>query len=315
MPEQEPLQPTYHKRTYFSVSTLVSFARCPRRYFYQKCGLQSREEALALDYGTAMHKAIPAILTGRGLEVAMEEFQSVWQGREGDEKRNSKRAIQQLGHFLFTHKDGKSLYNLLPAPEGTLELNEDTSTFEVPALLDVGLPIPVFVRIDGLTTHRDNGDFYGLEFKTTSRLDAKFFDSFEMNVQILTYALALRTLTGKQIKGFFVEGMLIDKSKLDNITHPVLTLDHHLKAIHRWLQYWGSLLLAAEDMYLKNSNPDDASAFVQNFAGCTAYPHFYISSFPCEYMNLCRVENWKDLTSLYDVVPDHNPIKLTIGET
>lgn len=305
------ITPKYVPREYISVSTLMKFIRCPRLYFYIKSGLVSKEEAPALDYGKAMHKAVP-IAMARGLDEALAAFESIWKGREVDDKRNSRRARLQLSHFAHSHGGGRSIYTFERPPANPgIELAEETSEFEVPAVLDVGLPIPLVVQIDGLVKHRDTNELWGWEFKTTSRLNASLFENMEMNPQILTYTLALRTLTGTRVKGMMAEAMLIDKSKVDNMTHLIQVEDHHLESIKLWLRFYAMQLLACEKKYSEIG----AEAFVKNFAGCSAYPQFYMPSWMCDYANLCRVENWENLISLYDVREDHKFIKLTNGVT
>jgi hypothetical protein len=301
--------PPYVPREYLSVSTLMDFIRCPRRYFHRKSGLQSpsESEAIAPLYGTAMHKAVPVALAA-GLAPALEAFQSVWENNEGDDKRNTRRAAAQLGHFVHSHSQGRSIYSFEKPPAGAIEVDETTSPFEIPAVIDVGLSVPIVVRIDGLVRHRDTDDLWGWEFKTTSRLNASLFDGLEMNPQILTYTLALRSLTGLKVRGMMTEAMLIDKVKVDNMTHPIAVQDHMVDSIALWLRFYGELLLACEKRYLETG---DFNSFPKNFSGCSAYPHFYIPSWPCDYSNLCRVEDWRNLTSLYSHKPDHKFIKLT----
>ena len=299
-------EPKYAPREYLSVSTLMSFIRCPRRYFYQKCGLTTHEEPAALKYGTAMHKAVPLSFT-KSLDEVYATFDSVWQGVEADEKRNPRRARAQLSHFQHSHRGGRSIYTFEPPPSGTIKLDEETSEYEVPAVIDVGLPIPLVVRIDGLVRHRDTGELWGWEFKTTSRLNSNLFEGMEMNPQVLTYTLALQTLTGQKIKGMIAEAMLIDKTKVDNMAHPIPVQPHMVKSIATWLRYWGQLLLDCEAREAELG----AEAFIKNFAGCSAYPLYYMPSFACDFANLCRVENWKDMVPFYRVKPDHKFVNLT----
>lgn len=304
------LAPTYSKRQHLSVSTLMDFVRCPRRFFYKKSGLQSRDPAPALLYGTAMHKAIPVCLT-QGLESAVETFNSVWLDNEfGDTKRNAKRAKAQLSHFYHTHSGGRSIYSFEVPPKGDITPKEDVSPFEVESYIDVGLSVPLLVRVDGLVRHRDTGELWGFEFKTVSGWTyAKIFEGLEMHPQVLTYTLALRTLTGERIRGMMTEAMLIDASKVDNMTHPIPVQEHQLDGAMRWLQFYGELLLACE------AKVDElgAEAFVQNWAGCTPYAHHYMSGFACDYANLCRVDDWKKLVSFYDVVPEaEKEVRLTV---
>jgi hypothetical protein len=302
----ETLTPQYTKRDYLSITTLLEFVRCPRRHFYRKSGLVPRDaDITALVYGSAMHKAVPICLT-EGLKNAFEAFSSVWDEKLANDKRSTQRAYAQLSHFYHTHSGGRSIYSFEKPPRGDIALEEETSPLEVPAVIDVGLPIPLFVRIDGLVRHRDTGELWGWEFKTASRLNASLFEAMEFSPQVLSYTMALRTITGLDVRGMMAEGMLIDKAKVDNMLHPIPVQEHLMADILRWLKYWGSLLLACEEQYTLQG----AEAFVKNFAGCTPYVHHYTTGWPCEYMNLCRVPDYTQMISYYDVKEDHKAIKL-----
>lgn len=304
--EKDPNNPKaqYVRRSYLSYSSLMSFARCPRRYFYQKSGLAPYDEGPALSYGTAMHKAVDIAVT-EGLDAAMAAFESLWDEGLADEKRNLKRAKAQIGHYLHTHQGGRSIYKILPAPDVGLPPDPERSKFEIPFVVDVGLPVPIAGYIDGWGTHRDTGEFWAREFKTTSRLTAQLLDGLELNPQILTYALILQTVTARPIRGVMWEAMLIDKTKVDNITHPIPIEEHQLAHALTWLKWQGSMLLECEER----------QEFPKNFAGCSPYPMFYTPGFTCDFHNLCRVPNWRQLEDMFQVKPDHRPVDLTIGLT
>lgn len=307
--------PTYVKRRYLSVSTLISFARCPRRYFYSKCGLQSHDEMLAPLYGSAMHAAVPVALETSDVTKSMAAFMSVWDEVESrldasgdsDPKRNRTTAERSLKHFIHTHQGQRSLYTLTPPPAGALVTNDKTSSYEVPWAIDIGLPIPLVGRFDSFCVHRDTGEPWILELKTTSQLNARFFDAHEMSPQNATYCLVGQTLTGQNVAGIMIEGMLVDAKKVENITQPVPIQQHHLEDILRWLRATGHSLLkceqAAEEQLLGS---DTGEHFLKDFTGCTPYPFFYTPGYRCEYADLCRVRDWRLLTSLYQIKPDHD---------
>lgn len=295
----------YRKREYLSYSTLMSFIRCPRRYMYQKMGIATHDEAPALHYGTAMHKAIDVAMT-EGLDSAMKAFDTCWSDSMADAKRSRQRAREQLQHFIFSHSKGRSLYERLPAPkiENTtgLELDKSVSPLEIPFAIDIGLPIPLMGRLDGWCRHRDTGEIYGFEFKTASRLSSGLFDCLEMNPQVLSYALVLRTVLGQKVRGVMYEAMLIDPKKVECLTHPVLVQDHHIDDIALMLRYYGSMLLACEER----------GEFPKNFAGCSAYPLFYTPASHCEFENLCRVPDYNHMLGYYQIKPEHSMVKATV---
>lgn len=315
-------EPEYVKRRYLSVSTLFDFIRCPRRYFYKKSGLVPEESVLAPIYGNALHAACPVALTTEDLDQSMTAFLGVWEKVEevmdefGDEdpKRNRKTAERSLKHFIFTHKGSKSLYKLIKPPVGTLESDQRTSSYEVPWAIDIGLSVPLVGRFDSLCQHRDTGRKWIWELKSKSNwmggLNAKFFDAHEMNPQNCTYALVAKTILGEAIEGVMVEGVLVDKTKVDNMVQPIPIQQHYLEDILLWLQKTGARLLAAEEAFL---NDGDVNAFEKDFTGCTPYPIFYTTGFRCEFADLCRVPDWRQLAGIFKVVPDHDFLKVTVN--
>lgn len=133
-----------------------------------------------------------------------------------------------------------------------------------------------------------------------------------MNPQVLTYALVLNALVDVPIEGVMVEAMLCDAKKVESIVQPVRLKPHHLEAQRKWLVYYGSQLLACEKSFLEREEAFAEVAFPQNFAGCTAYSWFYMSSFPCEYQTLCMMEDYRDLMALYRVKPEHQFVELQV---
>lgn len=312
--------PTYRKRKYLSVSTLINFSRCKRRYFYSKNGLEPQEEHLAPQYGSAMHKAVPLALQTEDLDVAFDGFMSLWaevdeerlsRGDPVDPKRNEKTARRSLQHLIHTHQHNRSLYTLLPPPKEALVADEAVSDYEVPWAIDIGLSVPLVGRCDGLCQHRDTRENWIWELKTTaSYLNAMFFDAHEMAVQNLTYTLACRTTTELDIKGVIVEGMYVHQSKVENMSWPVPVMNHHLIDVHQWLFETGTELLELEKKMEGTENP--ASVWTKNFTLCTPYTMFYRPGFRCDYADMCRAEDWRHVSCLYKVVPEHNFLELSL---
>lgn len=320
----------YRPRKYLSVSTLVDFARCPRRYFYRKCGLQPATDLppLAPTYGSAMHVAVPIALETEDLAKSLSGFMSEWgpiadkmeELGETDKKRNVRCAERSLRHFIFTHSGNKSLYRLAPPPDGTLESDERTSSFEVPWAIDVGLSVPLVGRFDGFCTHRDTGETWIWELKTTSRLDGRFFEAHEMYTQNLVYTLVGQTLLNAPVAGVMVEGILVAASKVDNQTHPLPVREHHLQDVLTWVQRTGNRLLGMERDFHRLTEierkpiEEAASAFYKDFTGCTPYTHFYMPGYRCEYATLCREDNWPALLPMYEITEEHDFLAVTIND-
>lgn len=312
--------PPYRPRQYLSYSTLMSFIRCPRKYFYEKTGISSKDEPAALTYGSAMHKAVPAILLGEGLDAAVAKFSSVWNPELDDSKHNLACAIRSLAHFESQRKPGRRLYDLVPPPprpEG-LTVGEEVADSEVIILVDVGLSVPMYFRVDALCRHTHTGELYGWELKTMGRMTSSMFDGLEFNPQLLSYVLALSTATDTTVRGMMFEALLKDSKKQDCIAQPVPVPQHQLEHVAKWLRYYGNLLLQCEAWHVENKEQIDvesANGFPKNFAGCTAYPMFYQPGSACEFQRLCRVQDWTSLLGDFDIKPEHRPIELMRGLT
>ena len=314
----------YVPRKYLSVSTLIQFARCPRRYFYSKCGLSSRFSSSNPLYGSAMHKAVPVALETEDLDLSVDAFKSVWDpaleeyGAEWEEaqkhktsnknidKHNEKCARRSLMHFIHTHKGEKSLYKLVSGIDHTVELNEQVSDFEVGWSLDIGLDLPLVGRFDGICKHRDTGELWIWELKTTSQMTQNFFNAHEMFTQNLTYCLAGSASLGLNIQGVMLEGMHVHKDKVNNQVHPIPVSMHHLEDIMKWLKHISQALIDCEKAMTDDM---DATPFMKDFTGCSPLTHYYMSGFPCEYMDLCRYPEWQSLIGMYKWSEDHNFLK------
>jgi hypothetical protein len=312
-------------RSWLSISALCEFARCPRKFFYRfGCDLTpAGGEHIALKFGEAIHAGV-GILLGQltnqqanqaSLDKAYAKFMTVWEDRDKhlDEKRNSITARFILLNFMNTHQPGMSLYEILEPPKSTLKVQESVSDYEVPFAIDIGLPVPLVGRIDGLARHRDTKKLVVLEFKTCSQMSDLLFSGFRINPQNLGYALAVRSY-GDELPGYYGLGSLDEV--FDDFIHvpkplktkptvyssqliPVHIQDHLLEAFLEWARYHGSRLLEMEQN----------RSFPRFPSGCHPYAMFGSLGYPCDYMNLCSVPDWTVMKDFYAVAP-HNPYKL-----
>jgi hypothetical protein len=281
----------YKPREWLSISSLVSFARCPRKFFYGSgCRLSSVGDKPALDFGTAIHKGFPECLVGdhsTKLMRAMQAFMSCWRPELNDDKRNPIRAQAMFNDVIATHYN--SIYQLLPPPNGALSIEDKVSDYEIPFAIDIGLDVPLVGRIDGWGRHRDTGEIWGVELKTSSELSARFLDSFQFNPQPLCYTLALKGLSKENVRGVMIEGLRVSKTNAETAIHPIYVQDHHLDAFIKWAQFIGGMILECEKR----------GEFLQYPSGCGPYSMFGSPGYQCEYMQLCQVHDWTTLKNLY----------------
>ena len=260
------------------------------------------EEHPALGYGSALHAAIPWLLRG-DLDKALVAFATVWGERDelGDAKRNTKRARALMESYMRAHQGGRSIFEIVQPPGQRLEISDGISDDEIPFAVDVGLPVPLVGRIDACGRHRDTGELYAVEYKTTSYLGTNFFMGFEYNLQILAYVLALGTMTQEPVKGAIVEGLQVAKTKAETMGVPITVQAWKLREFMGWLKRMVGLLLGCE---VEGEWPKSP-------CGCSSFSMFGgLPSFPCPFMGLChQVEDWVVLKDLF-VVREWAPFKV-----
>lgn len=296
---------------FVTVSTLRTFKRCPRKYFYEYGANLGPPEGPhpALKFGEAIHKALGILATSDDLAQALEGFRDVWQDRDGlgDDRRNTAQAIKILMEYTQNHSGGKSLYKLVKPPTtgGLVMVDDQTSDYEVPFALDLGLELPFCGRIDALVQHRDSGEYWGLEWKTTSEMSPRFLEGFTLNSQVIGYTTALRALwPDLKIRGFMVEALATLKTRQDNMLIPIYVQDHLCDDFISWAK-WRTTEIQ-EMTKLKN--------FPKDFAGCNPYDQFGMPGYTCQYTRLCQSEDWQGLVGTYSKREQYSPF-VQIGET
>lgn len=273
-----------------SVSTLVSFSRCPRKYFYSFGVEIGTEEHIALKFGEAIHAGLGYAFSS-DLTNAMRKFDLVWQDREGDAKNNRIAGSKIFLQFGEAHALSRSIYKLLPPPSGILPIADRISDYEIPFAIDIGLSVPLVGRIDGVCEHRDTGEKWVLEFKTTSEMSSRFFSGFTINPQLIAYTLALRTF-GIPVRGAMVEGIFKPKGvtgKNDCMTQPVFVTDSMIEDFLTWARWNGSQILACE----KYKN------FPKDISSCVPYSQFGQPGYTCDFQPLCLMKDWTVGRSMY----------------
>lgn len=301
-----PGMDTYNERKYLSITSLISFSRCPMKYFLST-GQRLRQsiEHPALNFGSAIHEAVPLILRD-DLDGGLEAFDKVWQDGDalGDDKRNSKRARLMMMDLYERTRGGRGLFIPQPPPENRVRLEGDRSPYEIPFAVDIGLDVPLVGWIDDSGRHRATNELYGVEIKTSSEISSRFITGFELHPQVLGYALALKTLTGESVKGTFVLALQVAKVKIDTLMHPFDVSDHQLDMFVKWARWQGALLLECEKR----------GEFTKNICACTPYPMYATPGYQCDYIDLCKVEDWRELSFMFKFGEGSDFAKVVGGE-
>ncbi len=295
----------YKLREYVSCSSLSACGRCPRLMFFRNgCRLQSPgPKHPALVFGGAADKAFGVTLT-QGLDMGMMEFLQAWGDGDDiydDKKRNSTVALKMLDTFVSTPKP----YSIIDTPESVQKTAREhrRSQYEIPFMVDVGAELPFGGLVDGLCTHRETGEMWVLEFKTTSQLGSWYFNAFNLSTQAIGYAVACRIL-GLDVKGVMVDANLVAKTRSESMVVPV------------------SVPPVQEEMWLKWANKtvkeikksEQEQDFEQRLSGCNTYNAFGQQGFPCSYTDLCKAADWTSLLEMYEVSERVDPLKTMLTE-
>ena len=138
---------------YIDASSMVKFACCPARYMFERqMGLVPfKDDMIAPDYGTAMHRALPYCYNGPAdINQAVTEFISAWERYDYgyvDDKRNPDTAEMSLVGFATTHAPAACPYEILKYPI-TAVTADIISPNEIPFMIDLGGELPGAVRTD-----------------------------------------------------------------------------------------------------------------------------------------------------------------------
>lgn len=278
----------YHVKDYVSFSSLASFHRCPRRFFYKACGLCVKEHA-ALTFGKGIHSGISHARKGE-LDEAMKAFLNDWGETEDTDKRNKGTALELFHKFSKTHPSEGGLYEIVRPPEGE-NLSDRRSDDEVSFLIDIGADKLLFGRIDSIGRMLVDVGLYTVEYKTTSEMGSLFIQAFENHPQLLTYYVGLQALSFEEVKGCIVEGFRTGKKT------EVMTLPPFMPSEHVVNQFIEETVETVTRILEYEQN----QTFPQCRFGCTCHPCYGKAWFYCEYQHLCSVEDWRSLRDIYEV--------------
>ena len=285
----------YKPRSHLSVSSLLAFDRCPRKFFYQSgCRLEGLFEPNYFSFGTAIHKAAPLALLGK-LDESLIAFASVWEEENADEKRNQSRGHEMLMDLHERFSQGRGIFQLQPPPPTSLEIDDAVSDYEIAWAIDIGLRVPLVGRTDSWAIRLADDTLWTIEYKTSSEVSTRLCDGLEFSPQPCLNVLALRTLSGLDIKGTIYVILRVSKANTETMVHPVYVQPHHLQDNLLWAQDAGARLLACED----------AGIFPKNPSACTPYNQFGQPGFKCEYSSLCHLtDDWTEMLGNYHIGSD-----------
>ncbi len=286
------LKEHYVQREWLSPSSLSSMARCWRSYYFDKCGVRSLGARVAMQFGSALHAAVPLVIEDQHIDRAVVAFDGLWDEELADEKgRNRAGAIKSLMHWLGEHTPEKYPYDLVPPPPGAIVAADGASEWEVTLAWDAGAGLPVVGKVDWFVRHRETEDVWPVEFKTSARMSEWFLSGFDRNPQIIAYAVGANMLLPKPVRGVLVEGMGVSKTRASCLRHPVYVSEQEQEDWVLWVQNTAADLQECEE----------SGVFPKNLAGCHPYSMFGCGGWGCDFADLCRLESWDEGLDMYSL--------------
>jgi hypothetical protein len=283
----------YRPRKWMSISDMVTYSRCPRKFFYSTgCGACTGE-SIAMKYGEAIHAGLPLAVTNPDSGLAA--FLKVWGERDGlqDPNRNS----FQAGDIFTAYHNQQRQYKLIQYGRTSME---DVNSFEIPFVLSLGGSVPMVGRMDGLCEM--NGKKFVIEYKTSSELSARTTTAWQLSPQLIGYSMAASILLGEQV-GVILEVIRTTKNVAFETSMKNFS-DENINFFVNWANKIIQDMSVAEYTMFNSSIPFDG--FPKNFCGCHPYAHFGVHGYMCEYAPLCEMEDsiaW-DLVEYFSFNPE-----------
>lgn len=280
------------KINYIDASGISTFNRCPFKYMLNRLwGLKGRDKpTIALDYGTSMHSALP--LAYEDADLAIRRFVEVWASfghGEDDDKRNTQRAMASLYEFYALHSKELCPYTLEEFPI-TAQVADHVDVGELPFVIDIGASLLAAGRIDYPVRLKSSNKLWALDFKTSSEVSARYFNSFSRCPQACMYSIALSQISGEPVQGLIVEVLRSSKTNTESAMHNVFVSDANA-------EMFIELAKRTADDILECNDKQEWSA---KCTGCSPYQMFGQPGYLCEYGTLCDLPDYTDGVKFYE---------------
>lgn len=279
-------------------TALAAYMTCPRKYYYgyvlhrRKGGLPSP----ALCYGSGWHVALETAYKAQPMDavdlvdLVRGEVGRRWQGStDPNDYRTFDRCIVEFEHYL----DKYGLPWLEPAR---------TVGWPDAPLVEIAVELPVPGARHPYTGKLDhiidaNGQFLIEDHKTASQLRSDYFKQFEMDNQMIGYAVLAELVTGLPIAGVRINAHIIRKSDSVFERRTIQFTQERLKA---WCVNYDHWLERIENSMMSSEGP-----FPQNFSACAGKYGM------CTYADVCSMPprlQQATLEAYYEVNP-WNPLE------
>lgn len=277
---------TKHTIKYIDPSGLNKFNRCPFSYYLSRLeGYRDpNRNTIALDYGTAMHSALPHCFDG-STEEAKEIFANNWQdfGHEGkDDARNLDRAYKSLDAFAQVHNPSVCPFEVVDFQPADIVHKGNIDKGELPYLININGSLPLAGRIDLVVRMKENGQLWALDFKTSAEISARFWNGFHCSTQVLSYTLALSVLSDENCIGLIVEAIRTSKVNAESMKGFNFVSAHKLEQFAEFANNTSAEIVKC----------NEEQNWPQKCSGCATYSMFGQPGYYCDYKKVCDSVDW-----------------------
>lgn len=191
-----------HRHFQVSVHTLMMAFDCPLRMAMKFRGYASIEDNRSLVCGIAAHKALAAYMRGDDWHDAIAYFEQVTaENNMIDDRRGYPNLVAVMSE-IFDRFDSQ------PMPFVVTDPAQIETSFAYPLgtvnVLDETIDVDLIGVLDGCVTDLRTRHPFGLEWKTTGKLDTNYTRSFAWNLQTTAYTWAIQKVTGMEIANFWL---------------------------------------------------------------------------------------------------------------
>lgn len=225
-----------------SYSSLSTLAKCARKYYYgYELGLESRDPAVPLRLGNAVHVGLHILHTGGDIDTAVGKAVEEW----GDFRvpPASKHAFVTPGFIeavLRNYAEDRAEFIA-----GTQAMDFGGFVAEAKAEAEIAQGVVVKGLLDLPTRIGDN--YVLIDHKTTGDwLSSYWAEQFEFSHQLRIYIAMLRVLTGLPFDRAYINGIYVGekadeawgkkKSPRSALYGPYLFSEAHLQETEEWIR-------------------------------------------------------------------------------
>lgn len=282
--------PIKYRKTFdiLDSTKIKTFMDCHRKFFLEYIlGWQPEKRSIHLVFGIAYHLGMEyiklngyteenAIKAGDIFEESFREHFSALTDMDNAPKNvaNARLAFQEyVKTYANTDKTTKTLYTEVG---GYIPIAEDRN---------------IYVKIDYIGLD-EKGRIFGQDYKTGSRFSTMWMNQWLMNIQMLTYNHALKTVfSDRNVFGMIVDGIILYKRQQKDLQTmnrfvrvPVRLLDDMMTAYLFDINYIFDLIEWNWNQLEISSDKDPVlQAFAKNTQSCTKYGM-------CPFFNVCTIE-------------------------